>query len=180
MYLPHRNTWLQILFWGALWVLVPVALLGNWENPERLAVRSTVVLAGIALIVWANVEVLLPKLYFNKKQVAYVVAGMAGVVVIVLLVDWDAAPWAEHFTRQRGNDAGARGGNTHSNPGYRSMKYIGMAMPYFTALIGSALFEVASYANRKEREATEFRSEKLEAELKFLKSQINPIFCSMP
>jgi len=168
MHFPRRNTWLQILFWGALWVVVPLALAGNWDNTERLVVRSTVVLAGIALIVWVNVEILLPRLYFNKKQAAYIAAGLALLVAIVLLVDWDAAPWAEHFTRPR---------NPGHNPGYRSsMKYIGMAMPYFTALIGSALFEVASYATRKEREATEFRSEKLEAELKFLKSQINPHF----
>ncbi|MBL7798560.1 MAG: histidine kinase [Saprospiraceae bacterium] len=173
MQFPRRNTGLQILFWGALWVLVPLALAGNWDNTERLVVRSTVVLAGIALVVWANVEILLPRLYFNKKQAAYIAAGLALLVAIVLLVDWDAAPWAEHFTRPRtpGQSPG------HGNPGARSsMKYIGMAMPYFTALIGSALYEVAGYANRKEREATEFRSEKLEAELKFLKSQINPHF----
>ena len=176
IYLPSRNTWLQILFWGILWVLVPVALAGNWENPERIIVRSTVVLTGIALVVWANVEILLPRLYFNKKQVAYILASLLLLVAIVLLVDWDGAPWAEHFTRQK-NVVGGRGGGPHSgNAGYRSMKYIGMAMPYFTALIGSALFEVARFANRKEREATEFRSEKLEAELKFLKSQINPHF----
>jgi len=173
MQFPRRNTWLQILFWGALWVLVPLALAGNWENTERLVVRSTVVLAGIALVVWANVEILLPRLYFSKKQAAYIAAGLALLVAIVLLVDWDAAPWAEHFTRPRTPGQGPG----HGNPGARSsMKYIGMAMPYFTALIGSALYEVAGYANRKEREATEFRSEKLEAELKFLKSQINPHF----
>jgi len=176
IYLPSRNTWLQILFWGILWVLVPVALAGNWENPERMAVRSAVVLTGIALVVWANVEILLPRLYFNKKQVAYILVSLTLLVAIVLLIDWDGAPWAEHFTRQK-NVGSARGGGPHGgNTGYRSMKYIGMAMPYFTALIGSALFEVARFANRKEQEATEFRSEKLEAELKFLKSQINPHF----
>ncbi|MEQ1743928.1 MAG: histidine kinase [Saprospiraceae bacterium] len=174
MYIPSRNTWLQILFWGTLWVLVPVALAGNWENIERLVVRSAVVLTGIALVVWINVEILLPRLYFNKKQAAYILAGLALLVAIVLLVDWNAAPWAQHFARPR--NTGHGGGGPHNTPGFRSMKYIGMAMPYFTALIGSALYEVASFANRKEREATEFRSEKLEAELKFLKSQINPHF----
>lgn len=173
-YLPRRNTWLQILFWGVLWVVIPVALAGNWDNPTRITVRSAVVLTGIALVVWANVEVLLPRLYFNKKQVAYILSGLALLVAIVLLVDWDAAPWAEHFARPKNSTP--PGGRGQHGGNYRHMKYIGMAMPYFTAFIGSALFEVASYANRKEREATEFRSEKLEAELKFLKSQINPHF----
>lgn len=170
---PHRNTGLQILFWGSLWVLVPVILLSNWENPERLAGRSVVVLAGIALVVWANLEVLLPRLYFSKKQYAYIAAGLALVVVITLLVGWDGAPWAEYFNRPGG---GGRGGGGKGNPGWRSMRYFGIAMPYFTALIGSALFAVTGYANRKEKEAAELQSEKLEAELKFLKSQINPHF----
>ena len=172
MYLPRRNTWLQILFWGCLWVLVPVLLLGSWENPERLAWRSVVVLTGIALTVWVNMEVLLPRLYFNKKQVAYILAGFSIVFVITLLIDWDGAPWAVYFTRPGGSvRTGAK-----PNPGWHWIRFMGFAMPYFTALIGSALFEVAGYANRKEKEATEFRSEKLEAELKFLKSQINPHF----
>ncbi len=168
-YWPNRLTWLQILFWGSFWVFVPVILLGNWENPERVLVRSTVVLSGIVLVVWLNVEVLLPHLYFDKKQAAYIVVCTALLVTLVLLISWDAAPWAEHFKRLR--NVTNRG--TGPNPAF---KYIGMAMPYFTALIGSALFEVARYAHRKEREAAELRGEKLEAELKFLRSQINPHF----
>ncbi|MBK8923883.1 MAG: histidine kinase [Saprospirales bacterium] len=171
MYLPSRNTWLQILFWGGLWVFLPVILLGNWENIEWVAVRSAVVLSGIAITIWTNITVLLPRLYFNKKHLAYVLAGLAVMAAVTLMVHWDGAPWAEYFNRPGGNKGGG-----HGNPGFRSMKYIGMIMPYFTALIGSALFEIAGYANKKEKEATEFRSEKLEAELKFLKSQINPHF----
>ncbi len=169
-YWPNRLTWLQILFWGSFWVLVPVVLLGNWENPERVLVRSAVVLTGILLTIWLNVEVLLPQLYFSKKQALYVLVSVMLLVGIVLLVSWDGAPWAEHFKRPRG---GASSSGVKPNLAFR---YIGMAMPYFTALIGSALFEVARYANRKEREAAELRGEKLEAELKFLRSQINPHF----
>jgi len=56
------------------------------------------------------------------------------------------------------------------------MRYLGLGMPIFTSFIGSALFEIAAFANRKEREAAVYQSEKLEAEIKFLKSQINPHF----
>lgn len=169
-YWPNRLTWLQILFWGVFWVLVPIVLLGNWENPERIMVRSAVVLTGIILVIWLNVEVLLPRLYFDKKQALYVVVAVALLVAIVLLVSWEHAPWAEHFKRPRGSGP---------PPGMKpnvAFRYLSMAMPYFTALLGSALFEVARYANRKEREAAELRGEKLEAELKFLRSQINPHF----
>ena len=172
MNFPRKNTWLQILFWGSLWVLVPVLLAGTLENADRLAVRSAVVLVGIALVVWVNMEVLLPGLYFNKKQGIYVAAGLIMVVFITTLIDWDGAPWAEYFMRPPDH---ARV-NAPRPSGFRTFKYMSLAMPYFTALIGSTLFEIAGFANRKEKEATEFRSEKLEAELKFLKSQINPHF----
>lgn len=170
MYFLRKDTWLQILFWGSLWVFIPSILLGNWEFSERMVGRNVMVLTAIALVVWANMEILLPKLYFNKKQGAYVVTGLILVAVIVKILDWDAMPWAEYFNRPAGTGRADR-----AKP-VSGMRYIGMAMPYFTALIGSALFEVGRFANRKEQEATEFRSEKLEAELKFLKSQINPHF----
>lgn len=174
MNFPRRNTWLQMLFWGGLWVLIPILLVGNLEKIDRMAMRSTVVLAGIMLVVWANMEVLLPRLYFNKKQTAYAIAGLALVVVVVGLISWDGAPWAEYFSRPAG-DRG-RGGSGSRQGGMQSLKLIGQAMPYFTALIGSTLFEIAGYANKKEKEASDYRSGKLEAELKFLKSQINPHF----
>ncbi len=175
MYIPRRHTWLQILFWGSLWALIPVILMGNWEFSERLLGRSIVVLCGIMLVVWANMEIFLPKLYFKKKQVAYVLAGLALVVGITLLIGWDGTPWSEYFNRPN-SGPGRSGSGAKINPGFRSLKYLSLSMPFFTALIGSALFELARFANRKEQEATEFRSEKLEAELKFLKSQINPHF----
>lgn len=168
----HRHTGLQILFWGGFWVFVPMLLSGNWDDPERLVWRGAVVLTGIALVVWANMEVLLPHLYFHKKWMAYGLAGLVLVILVVLLVGWEGAPWAEYFSRPGGRGRGGGKGG----PGMSSMKYLVLAMPYFTALIGSTLFAIAAYANRKEKEAAEFRNEKLEAELKFLKSQINPHF----
>lgn len=154
-------------------MLIPLLLAGGWEHFDRFLVRSLIVLAGIVLVLWLNMEVLLPKLYFDKKQVGYIVAGIALFLGVTLLIEWDGAPWAEYFTRpQRSRGVGERPGMTP----WHAMKFIGSAMPYFTALIGSALFEIARFAKQKEKEAADFRSEKLEAEMKFLKSQFNPHF----
>ncbi|MBI5916440.1 MAG: hypothetical protein HY842_13770, partial [Bacteroidetes bacterium] len=64
-FFPGKNTLLQILFWGGLWVLIPLLFSGGWEHFDRFLVRSLIVGAGIVLVVWANMELLLPKLFFD-------------------------------------------------------------------------------------------------------------------
>jgi hypothetical protein len=169
----QKNTIPQILFWGSFWVLVPVLLAGDLGKADRFIVRNLVVLAGIALVVIANLELLLPRLFFRNKQVAYVLAGLALLLAVVWLVDWEAAPWADYFHRPQ--PKGKNGEHDGLSP-RQWMRVLSDAMPYFTAWIGSALFEMAAYARRKEKEMAVLRSEKLESELKFLKSQVNPHF----
>lgn len=169
----QKNTVLQILFWGSFWVLVPVLLAGDWGKADRFFVRNLVVLVGIILVVWTNMELLLPRLFFRNKQVAYVLAGLALLLAIVWLVDWELAPWADYFHRPQPR---GRGGDHDGLSPRQWIRILSEAMPYFTALIGSALFEIAAYARRKEKEMAVLRSEKLESELKFLKSQVNPHF----
>lgn len=147
-------------------------LSGGWEHLDRFMMRSLVVLGGIVVVVWLNMEVLLPRLFFNKKQAAYIILGLALVILTVMTVEWDAAPWAEYF-KKPSRSAGDR--NSGMSP-WHVVKYIGGAMPYFTAFIGGTLFEIARFAKQKEKEAADFRSEKLETEMKFLKSQFNPHF----
>lgn len=169
--LSKRNTWFHILFWGALWALIPILLTGGTDDFHRYLVRSLIVFSGIALVVWLNMEVLLPKIFFHRKQLEYIIAGLLLVLLVTSLVNWDQAPWAEYFTRP----GRPRSAEPRSNA-WKYWRFINIAMPYFTAFIGSALFEIASYANRVAREAAIMRSEKLETEMKFLKSQINPHF----
>ena len=170
---PTKNTWLQVLFWGGLWVLIPVLLTGGWEYWDLFLIRSLITLVGIITVLWINMEILLPRLFFNKKQALYISAGILLVLAITILVEWKEAPWAKYYMLPK-----FRTGNKqipHNSP-WHVMRFIGSAMPYFTALIGSALFEIARFARKKEKEATDFRNEKLEAEMKFLKSQFNPHF----
>lgn len=172
-FIPGKKTWLQILFWGVLWVALPILLVSNWEYSERFLIRSLIVFFGIVVVVWLNVELLLPKLFFQKKQWIYLLAGLGAVALLVLLEHWDFSPWSEYFERKL-----RRPPDRHRpvpSP-WQFMRYIGSSLPYLTAFISSSFFEIASFANRKEKEASESRSEKLEAEMKFLKSQFNPHF----
>ncbi|MCC6725746.1 MAG: histidine kinase [Saprospiraceae bacterium] len=169
----HKNTILQILFWGSFWLLVPVLLSGDWDKADRFLVKNMVVLVGIATVVLVNMEVLLPQLFFKSKQTAYWLAGLALLIVVVKLVSWEAAPWAESFRPGLGRPHLGE----HDEPSPKHwMRLLGQSMPFFTAWVGTAVFELAAYARRKEQEMAVLRSEKLESELKFLKSQVNPHF----
>ena len=169
----QKNTVLQILFWGSFWVLVPVLLAGDWGNTDRFLIRNLVVLAGISVVIWVNMELLLPRLFFQNKQTAYLLAGLGVLLFVVLLIEWDAAPWADYLQRAQGR---GKASNRDGLSARDWMRYLSGAMPYFTAWIGSALVEIAAYTRRKEKETAILRSEKLESELKFLKSQVNPHF----
>lgn len=166
-----KSTWIHILFWGALWAFIPFLLSEAGEDSFNTLMRSIIVFVGVAFVVWLNINVLLPRFFLERKQALYILLGLALVALVTFLIYWDHAPWAEFFARSPGR----RGGGPRSSA-WRYIRYVYMMMPFFTALIGSALFEIASYANRVAREAATIKSEKLETEMKFLKSQINPHF----
>jgi two-component system, LytTR family, sensor kinase len=175
-YLGNKFTWYQILFWGGLWFIMPT-LLTNWDDWERLLVRNTVAFAGILVIVFINLEYLLPRFYINKKFLVYGLCGLGLIVLIVALIDWDAAPWAKYYHWGGNRLRNAAESDTIRRPQpWRGMRYLSLAMPNFTSFLGSGLFYIAKYAAQKEKETVSLKAEKLESEIKFLKSQINPHF----
>lgn len=171
-YLGTKRTWLQILFWGGFWLLIPVILSSSDSLFSRTFYRSLVSFAGIAILIYINLELLLPRLYFQKKQAAYILTAILLVAFLVFLYDLDIAPWAEYVSRKPPKHSL----NPDKMRSFFNRHLIGYSMPFFTSLIGSTLFEVAHFANQKEKESVQLQKEKLEAEMNFLKSQINPHF----
>lgn len=169
----RRRTIGQIIFWAGFWASVPLLLSGGTGEMSRFLLRSAVTFVGVGTLVLVNLEVLMPRLYFAKKPWLYVASGLGVLVLIVFVLYGEASPIASWLTTSPSYSHKGGGG---VRDGYKSLWYLSRATPYFTAAIGSALYEVAIFANQKEREYTLLRNEKLEAEMKFLKSQINPHF----
>ena len=172
-WLPSKRTWLQILFWGLLWIAIPFLLAGGVaENYERYYYHGMLVFSGTVLIVLINVGFLFPKLYLAEKQLPYLLAGTALVILITFLDEWDATPWEQYFHRT----SPYRKDRPPLNSAMQFMRMISNLTPYITVFVSSALIEIANFANKKAKEAADFRNEKLESEMKFLKSQFNPHF----
>lgn len=171
--IPNRRTWLQFLFWGLLWISIPFLLCSaNSEIHDRYFYHSIVLFVGTIIVIWINANMLVPALFFKNKFTLYVTSGLLLVGFITFLDEWDATPWEQYFKRS----APPRRPHMPDNSIRYYLRTISYVMPYLTAFISSAFIEIASYANQKAKEATEFRNEKLESEMKFLKSQFNPHF----
>jgi two-component system LytT family sensor kinase len=170
----NRTIVQQLLYWAAFWTLVPVLLSGgevvNWSYYPQ---RTWMIAGGIALVVWVNLKFLLPVLYFKKRTpFLYALAGILLVVLVAWGLNWEHAPWSDWFRKPNWSPEGHK-----PMTGFKQgMRYLSFVMPFFTSWIGSALFAIAQFATQKEKEAADYKSEKLEAEIQFLKSQINPHF----
>lgn len=174
----HRILW-QILVWGGAWLLISFILTNGLDQPERFIRRGFSSLIGIAIIVIVNLKFLLPQLYFKKKLPTFILSGIILLIGVVLLLYSEVLPWADWFNPLRERPFATLRENIPDRKGRNlifGVQWMRHMVPFFIAFLGSTLIEIARFASRKEKEAIRFEKDKLEAEVKFLKSQINPHF----
>lgn len=163
----------QTLFWILTWLFITFMLLNGWEQPERYFSYNWIAFLGIAIVVVVNLRYLLPQYFFSQQKTLFVLLGVALIVTITFLLYWEHFPWVEWW-----HPRGRRSPNPRHRPSrvYNGFKWLNRFMPFLIAFLGSTLFEIANYATRKEKEVVQSQKEKLETEIKFLRSQINPHF----
>lgn len=160
-----------------MWLLVFLILGGGSPAPVRFVGRLFPVLLGIALVVFINGAILLPRLYFGAewRQGAgrtvssrqwYVIAALGTVIGVALLLQYGWNP-DRRFPVDFGRGVRPRGFGT------ATLRYL---LPLATSLLGATLLEVIGHAGEQERRLVRAEREQLTTELKFLKSQINPHF----
>jgi LytS/YehU family sensor histidine kinase len=123
-----------------------------------------------------NVRYLLPKYFFPKKQLLYVLTTVLLLTATVLVLYHEIFPWSEWFRFgpvSQGEEISER---PSPLPGPSGVRWMRELTPLIIAFLGSTLVEITRFANVKEKEAIRSEKEKLETELKFLKSQVNPHF----
>jgi len=152
-------------------MLLILALTDMHQHLDRYATRAFTSFVSFFIVIQINARFLFPYYFLRKRQAVYYLTSILLIGLTVLVLNLDIFPWsawfkippmpiAEEITRQ--NSTGIRW--------FREFIHL------LIALLGSTLFGITRFANKKEKEAFSLKNEKLETELKFLKSQVNPHF----
>lgn len=162
---------IQIAFWITIWLMIPFLLL-NGQKFQALIPRAVVMLTGIITITYLNSWVLFPKYYKKGKIRTYIWAFLGSIIVLFTVLNIIALVLLDlEFSIEI--DPAPRFLSDH---GKQIFKVMDKLPPIILGSLVSTLFEISTYADQSAKEAAQLKSEKLEAELKFLKSQINPHF----
>ncbi len=168
----------QALIWGAGWLLM-LLLLSKEDIDFSFWYRSLLIIAGVSVVVFVNLRWLIPNLYLQKKRASYFFASTALLLMVVWGVHSDFLPWnrgSKESMDRTENIAGRSSRPDDDEAGGNFRWLLRNLPPLFISLLGSSLVAVSRYASEKEKEAMQFEKAKLETEVKFLKSQINPHF----
>ena len=162
---------IQILIWGIAWLLLILFLTEGWEDPLRLLYRGLPLIVSLLTLVAINVLYLLPELYFKRKLGLYFLISCFLFIGIIWLLNNDLLIFSElaekynvpeRLSQQRRNT--------------QPVSWLRFFIPLLISFVGSTLIELTHFANKKEKAAISIEKEKLDTEIKFLKSQINPHF----
>lgn len=157
---------IQIGIWAFIFFGLPYLVTGG-QMDERLIYRSTGMFLGAFIVIPLNLKVLFPTFYLKQKPLQYLFAALILIISLSLFLVWMRslidAPDFVPPDFQRTNKPSL-------------FYFIGNFFPMLMVVLSSALYEISIVAAQSSREAAQLKSEKLESELKFLKSQINPHF----
>ena len=159
----------QIFIWTTAWVVISFVLTNGLDHPNRFFRKATPSVMGVIVIVWANLKYLLPEFYFKKKIPQFLLISVLLIATLMFIAYYSGMPWADWVNTWRG-------ANSRPRRGIPLGVWMERIMPYVMAYLGSTLIEISRYATQKEKEAIQLQGARMETELKFLKSQINPHF----
>ena len=135
-------------------------------------------------IAYFNMNVLIPRYFMKKRYLEYFLGVLICFLLLFLFYEY-VLTWLVQLSGQpppgRGPRHWSRGNGPEGmrreffNP-YRRMRFIYLFTQTLAIYFLSTAFKTSQFALKKEKEASELKSENLNSELKFLRSQINPHF----
>ncbi|MCC5930063.1 MAG: histidine kinase [Cyclobacteriaceae bacterium] len=176
----HIKTILShLVFWIGYFAFLLFYLSGR--TPSEIALLRSILFLMLQMIfAYTNVYFLMPRFFLEKRYVEYifiVLVIFVGLFFIYDLIDKETMPqYRESMARKfAGNRGGPQGGYMSKFMFIHFRVIMNIILTTAIYLLSTA-YTMISEANRREKEAALLKSEKLNSELKFLKSQINPHF----
>lgn len=167
-----KHIFIQILIWGGGWLLFLIILNNRAEFDVSFWRRAVLMVLGSSLVVFINLKLLLPYLYFEKKRVLYFLSSVAMLFVVVWGMHADHLPW-----NQKEKDASELLVQPYPQKADSNYRWLIRNLPpLFISLLGSSLVSLSRVSSENEKALVQLEKAKLETEIKFLKSQINPHF----
>ena len=157
---------IEIGIWTFIFFGLPYLVTGG-QIDEWLIYRSTGMVLGAFIVIPLNLKVLFPTFYLKQKPLQYLFAALMLIIGLSLFLVWlrsfiDAPDFVPPDFQRKNKSS--------------LFYFIGNFFPMLMVVLSSALYEISIVAAQSTQETAQLKSEKLESELKFLKSQINPHF----
>jgi two-component system LytT family sensor kinase len=180
----------QVLLWVCL--LGSMGLMFQGTNlPIDFYYRTLVHIAVALVIILYNSLMLIPRYFAKKNYGKYGLIVLGSLILIVILAvaieDQSAQKAREAFVQEQlrqqqlnPNESAVelddRPRGPRKPPGFIDPRYILSFIMYSAIFLVGTVMESVQLNRKQEHQATAAQNEKLETELKFLKSQINPHF----
>ncbi len=161
-----KRYFFQVLLWFGIWTVVWVL---NNTQPRFLFENAPAFVAQV-LLLGGLVFYAAPVLLFKKKYGYFVVLSILAIAVCVFFSSLDYMEVAVHRGPPRGLRKPPKGIGIVPSKGF--IHFLLLTLSYILA----TFLETFVFAKKKEEETAKNKNEKLQTELKFLKSQINPHF----
>jgi len=129
------------------------------------------VIVSILTLIAINLLYLLPKLYFKNKIGLYFLVSSFLFIGIIWFLHNDLLIFSELTEKYNVPEK-----LFQQKRDTQAVTWLRYFIPLLISFVGSTLIELTHFANKKEKAAISLEKEKLDTEMKFLKSQINPHF----
>lgn len=181
------NLLIHLIFWGG-YLALSVFVFSGREDVERALLIGSILIVPQVAVAYINMELLIPRYFIKKQYWSYLFLVVLCFAGFFLFYEFVLPVIFEYIGPPRGSDrpqGTERPQWMKGNPDRVNRQFFNpfrrMRLMYsFTQMLAiyflSTAFKTSQIALKREKEASELKSENLNSELKFLRSQINPHF----